>query len=162
MRIFLLLVVSLFAFKSLNVKEARTAYRAAGEDSTKIESFYKLLSTVKKTDKVVLVAYKGASISMLAREKKTIKEKKEGFIEGIELLEYAIKKQPNNIETRFIRLSIQENTPKLLKYKGAISEDKHFILSQFKLIKDKHLKTHIKDYILKSKGFSEEEKQSLN
>ncbi|WP_299887236.1 hypothetical protein [uncultured Lacinutrix sp.] len=161
MKYFLLLIVSIFAFKSLNVKEVRTAYRAAGEDNTKVEAFYKLVSTVKKTDKAVFVAYKGASIAMLAKGKKTIKEKKTGFIKGVELLEFAIKKEPNNIEARFIRLSIQENTPKLLKYKGKIAEDKHFILSQFKQIRDNHLKSHIKDYIMKSKGFTEEEKKKL-
>lgn len=161
MRFFLLIVVALFAFKSLNVKEVRTAYRAAGEDNAKVEAFHKLVSTIKKTDKVVLVAYKGASIAMLAKGKKTIKEKKAGFIEGVELLEFAIKKQPNNIEARFIRLSIQENTPKLLKYKAKIPEDKHFILSQFKQVRDNHLKLHIKDYILQSKGFTQEEKNKL-
>jgi len=161
MKLFLLVISAFITMQSLSVKEVRAAFKAAGQDNAKIEAFYKLASSIKKTDKVILVAYKGASIAMLAKTKKMIKEKKAGFIEGVALVEYAIEKQPNNIEARFIRFGIQENTPKLLKYKGNMEEDKYFILSQYKSIRDSHLKSHIKDYILQSKAFSEEEKSSL-
>lgn len=42
-------------------------------------------------------------------------------------MENAIKSQPNNAEYRFLRLMIQENAPKVLKYNTKIKEDIDFI-----------------------------------
>lgn len=143
---------------SIDVNTIRIAYKEAAQDKSKVIALNQMLTDVKKTDDVVLVAYKGAAIALLAKQKKTVKEKRNMFIEGVSLLEFAIKKEPNAIEPRFIRLSIQENSPKLLKYKSNIDEDKFFLLKQFKTIKSPSLRNHIKDYILQSKAFSDEEK----
>tara|TARA_R110002111_G_scaffold163455_2_gene229645 strand:- start:11622 stop:12116 length:495 start_codon:yes stop_codon:yes gene_type:complete len=153
----LILAISITVL-SLDVSTVRNAYKEAAQDSSKIEAFSKLLTNVSKNDDVALVAYKGAAIALLARNEKRIKDKKDLFVEGISYVEYAIEKAPNNIEVRFIRLGIQENTPKILKYKGYIEEDKQFILKQFKNISSSNLRNHIKDYILQSKSFSDEEK----
>jgi hypothetical protein len=153
----LILAISITVL-SLDVSTVRNAYKEAAQDSSKIQAFSKLLTNVSKNDDVTLVAYKGAAIALLARNEKRIKDKKDLFVEGISYVEYAIEKAPNNIEVRFIRLGIQENTPKILKYKGDIEEDKQFILKQFKNINSSNLRNHIKDYILQSKSFSDEEK----
>ena len=162
MKLFVILLTTLcLNAQALNFNAIRLAYKHAANDSTKVIEFSKLLSKVNKKDNAVLVAYKGASITLLARQSKTIKEKKEGFIEGVSWLNHAIDQAPNNIEIRFVRIGIQENTPKLLKYKGNIEEDKLFILKQFNYIKSASLKNHIKDYILQSKVFTDEEKASF-
>ena len=93
----------------------------------KATEFYELLVTVTKEDQVNLVAYKGASIALHAKQSKKVKDKKELFLEGVSYIEFAIKKEPDAIEPRFVRLTIQENTPKLLKYKRNIEEDKTVI-----------------------------------
>lgn len=146
---------------SIDIDTVRKAYKEAGQNDTEIEAFSNLLAGVTKKDDVTLVAYKGASITLLAKNEKKIKDKKRLVVEGVSYVEYAIEKEPNNIEVRFIRLGIQENTPKILKYKGNIEEDKQFILKQFKNINSSHLKNHIMDYILQSKAFSDEEKQTI-
>jgi len=160
---FLIIILSVFSLnsQSLNFDAVRTAYKEAAQDKTKAEAFHKSMSRVTTKDNAVLVAYKGASIALLAKQAKSIKDKKEGFKEGVSLIELAIEKSPNNIEVRFVRLSIQENTPKLLKYKGNLEEDKQFLLAQFKNIKFSHLKNHIKDYISQSKVFTDEEKSVI-
>lgn len=161
------LLVVLFTSILLNTQTTdlgiiRSAYKEAAHNKAKITSFSNLLTTISKDNpNLVLVAYKGASLTLQAKYAKTIKEKKEGFIEGVSYLEYAIETDPNNIELRFIRMGIQENSPKILKYKDAINQDKLFILDQFIYIKSVNLKKHIKDYILQSKAFSEEEKQTI-
>lgn len=160
-QLFLILIISYFTFNNVSLPEIRDAYKNAASDKTKVESFYDMVSEVTKKDKVSLVAYKGAAIALQARYARTLNEKKEGFKNGVELIEYAIQTEPNNIEPRFVRLGIQENTPKLLKYKGSIEEDMQFILKQFQYIKSNDLKNHIKDYILQSSLFSEEEKQTI-
>lgn len=159
----IIVFISLFCLntQSLNFDAVRTAYKEAAQDKDKVEAFHKSMTRVAKTDNPVLVAYKGAAIALLAKQQKTIKAKKEGFIEGVTLVEHAIERAPNNIEVRFVRLSIQENTPKLLKYKKNLEEDKQFILAQFKNIKFSHLKNHIKDYISQSKVFTDEEKSVI-
>ena len=148
--------------QSLDLNSVRVAYKEAAHDKTKVVVFNKSLIKITKKDHVVLVAYKGASITLLGKYAKKIKDKKSLFIEGVELIEYTIKKAPNNIELRFIRLGIQENTPKILKYKSNIEEDKVFILEQYKYITSLNLQNHIKDYILQSNLFTTEEKTVIS
>ena len=161
MKCFIALYLSFLLLQSLDLDGIRSAYKAAAQDHIKVDAFYNRLAKVSKNDKVELVAYKASAIALKSKQAKTLKDKKEGFIEGITLLEETIKREPANIELRFIRLSIQENTPKLLKYKSEIASDKHFILNQYNSIKSIALKNYIKDYIAQSKGFSADEKSVI-
>ena len=140
---FLIVLISAISINisHLTVDIVRDAYKEAAHDKTKVEAFYKLLLKITKKDEFVLVAYKGASIALLVRQEKKVKDKKNLFVEGVSYVEYAIEKSPNNIEVRFIRLGIQENTPSFLKYKSSIEEDKQFILKQFKTITSISLKS---------------------
>ena len=160
--LFILLTSCLVNAQSLDLSTLRVAYKDAAHDSAKVESFFQSVSLVSKQDKVALVAYKGAAIALKARMAKSIKAKKEGFIEGVSLIEHAIEKEPNAIEPRFIRLGIQENSPKILGYNKDIATDKAFLLKQFKHIRSANLKNHIKDYILQSKVFTDEEKSLIS
>jgi len=145
--------------QSLDLNTIRNGYKEAAKDSTKLPAYIKLVSGITKTSETVLVGYKGAGIALKGRYAKKIKVKKQFFVEGVTLIEYAIEKSPKSIELRFIRLGIQENTPKLLKYKGKINEDKSYILSYFETVKSSRLKKNIKEYILHSKVFTTEEKK---
>ncbi len=88
------------------------------------------------------------------------KEKKELFVEGVKLIESAIKTEPNNLEIRLIRLSIQENTPKILNYKKNITEDKRFIVAQFAK-QNQSLKEYVQSFVSQSSVFTAEEKQTI-
>lgn len=147
---------------SPELSEVRMAYKEAANNPEKVDSFYKTLINVNKQDNVALVAYKGASIALKAKYAETLKDKKDGFIEGVSYIEFAIEKEPNAIEPRFIRLGIQENTPKILKYKDNIDQDKLFLLKQYKNISSKNLKDHIIDFMLQSKVFTDQEKQTIS
>lgn len=162
MKLFIVFISVLFLnIQSIDLNTIRNGYKEAAQDKTKISLFNQQLSSVTKNDKPVLLGYKGAGIALKGRYAKKIKSKKQFFIEGVTLLEYALKKAPNNIELRFIRFGIQENTPKLLKYRGKIEEDKSYILSHYKMVKSSNLKKHIKAYVLQSKIFSDTEKNKL-
>lgn len=147
--------------QTLELKTVREAYKKAAQNQELVDAFFKTMQSVSKTDSAALIAYKGAAIALKARNAKTLKDKKDGFIEGVSLIEYAIETEPNKIEPRFIRLGIQENTPKILKYKDAIEVDKQFILKQYQYITSSNLKNHIKDFILQSTVFTDEEKQTI-
>ncbi|KAB1069197.1 hypothetical protein F6U93_04550 [Tamlana haliotis] len=139
----------------------RAAYKYAAQDSSKIETLYNDLEGVTKADSVELVAYKGAIVALMARSAKSIKGKKEGFLDGVGLVEYAVDKDSSNIEVRFVRLSIQQNVPKFLRYNDAIENDKAFILENFNGITSRSLKSHIADYVSHSKHFTDEEKARM-
>lgn len=160
MKVLIATLLTIFSLNTLvlDVVKVREAFKAAGQDKTKVDYFYKLMQDVNANDGATLLAYKAASIALKAKYAKKIKNKKQGFIEGVTLLDNIIKHSPNAIEPRLIRLSIQENSPKLLKYKGEIEEDKAFIMKHYDGITSKSLKNHIKDYILQSKSFTKQEK----
>lgn len=160
----LILYITTFLFQPgiADLKEIRIAYKEAAHDKNSVEAFYLLLSEVTKDNDPALVAYKGAAIALKARSAKTIKKKKAGFVEGVSYIEHAIEKAPDAIEPRFVRLGIQENTPKVLKYKSNMEEDKRFILTHFENISSEDLKNHLKDYISQSSFFSDKEKTVIS
>jgi hypothetical protein len=59
------------------------------------------------------------------------------FNKGKKLLENAVKRDPKNLEIRFMRYICQEKTPSFLGYKENLEEDKKFILSEYKTRKMK-------------------------
>jgi ribosomal protein S8 len=162
MKYLLIFILGFMPVQDLDINAIRTAYKTASEDKEKAEDFYNKLEKVSNTDKVELVAYKASAITLKAKFAKGLKNKKDGFIEGVTLLEETIKRDPNNIELRLIRLSIQENTPGILRYKSEIETDKDFILKQYNSIKSTTLKDYIKDYIAQSKKLSAEEKSVIS
>lgn len=157
----LILFFSLFVlFVAPELSEVRKQYTNAIESKENAQKFHKLLEGVSKQDSKTLVAYKGASIALQAKFSPKKEDKKKQFIEGTQLLDYALKNDSNNLEIRLIRLSIQENTPKIMKYKANITEDKQFIVSNFSK-QSNSLKDFVRVYLKQSKVFSEIEKASM-
>jgi len=156
----LIFFISITALSLLrpDVSLIRKEYKEAAISKAKTKVLYKKLKGITKKDDKVLVAYKGAVIALIARQQKGAENKKDFFKKGIELLEYALKCQPNNIEIRFVRLTIQQNSPTFLNYNAQKEEDKAFILRHLESVKSSELKKYIIDYILKSKHFTKEEK----
>ncbi|WP_211318437.1 hypothetical protein [Algoriphagus chordae] len=143
------------------MKGVRVAYYEAGQDDAKIEAFYALVENVTKEDSPVMVGYKGAALALNSKIETGIKNKVDSFKKGVEFIEHAVKTDPEAIEIRFIRLSVQENSPGVMKYKNEIEEDKTFLLENFEHIASESLKQYIGDYIMQSNAFTEAEKESL-
>ena len=162
MKPLIIIIVYFIFFANIDIAEVRHLYKQADvSQQNASELQYKLVDITKSDDKV-LVAYKGAVTSMIAKYQKGAKLKKEFFKNGVSLLEFAISSEPDNIEIRFVRLSVQQNSPKFLKYNKEIEEDKKFILNYFDQIGSSKLQTYIKDYILHSNNFTEEEKNVIS
>lgn len=158
---FLLLFSLLFFNSSPSIDAVREAYKAAASNKNMVDNLYQLTSSISNQDKPELIVYKGAAIALKAKYAKTIKAKKEGFITGVTIVNKTIENNPNNIEARFVRLTIQENTPKFLGYKNNLEDDKNFIVKQFAYIKSNTLKKYLKEYISQSKVFTNEEKKLI-
>ena len=159
MKIVATFLLSIFLFLCQELPNVRQSYVDASKSQKNAEEFYNLMDNYNKDNKVLL-AYKGASIALKAKYAKQIKQKKSLFIEGSKMLENALKSDPNNLEIRLIRLSIQENSPKILNYKSNIDEDKKLLLSNFDK-QNQSLKEYIKNYIVQSNGFTDKEKKSI-
>jgi hypothetical protein len=136
----------------------RKMYTDVSKSETNAKEFVEKLSAVNDSDEKILVAYKAAAILLDSKFEKKLKEKMERFKEGAKLLEATIKSDPNNIEMRMIRLSIQENVPGITGYKKNIKEDKKFIETHY-AAQNAALKNYLKDFVLQSKSFSDKEKQ---
>lgn len=127
--------LAIFVFSALLVTPVKidklSFYKAFESNSqekieSKLGAIDKLASSAQKD------AYAGALIMKQSQFFETPKEKANRFKVGKDLLEQAIKAQPQNPEYRFLRFAIQENAPKILKYNGNLTEDKDIIITKFK------------------------------
>lgn len=148
----------LFFFANPSLTEIRKLYAAASTTDSVAKDMAEKLADITKEDDKTLLAYKGASVIILSKAEKKIADKSKKFKEGATLIEYAIAKEPNAIEIRMIRLSIQENVPKIVNYRGNKKEDKQFIIDHYKE-QNKAMKTYIGGFITHSKSFTETEKK---
>jgi len=158
MKISILIITIFITTTSFDIDEIRAMYTQTDGSKEHTIVLFNKLQSVSEKDGNVMMAYKGASIAMKGRFEKGAKQKTTIFKKGISMVETALKLEPKNMEIRFIRLTIQQNSPKLLKYKKNIGEDKGFILSNYGKIKSNKLRIYIKDYILNSNHFTESEK----
>jgi len=142
-----------------SLTEIRDTYYEASKTKQNAEKFYNELSKYNKNNSVIL-AYKGAAFALKSKFTFNKKDKKEFFVSGVKLIENAVKEEPQNIEIRLVRLSIQENTPKFLKYKSNLEEDKKLILFGYDK-QPKEIKECVKKYVSNSSVFSESEKLKI-
>ena len=118
---------------------------------SEIENFEKKITT-QKTDNVQQ-AYLGTIKMKLSEFGKTPAEKLKTFKSGKAMLENSISSEQSNPEFRFLRLIIQENAPKMLKYNTDISSDAAFIKENIgKLPSD--VKKAVSNYASKSENLN--------
>jgi hypothetical protein len=158
MRIVIALYIILGAYTNPSISEIRQKYMEAATVEAVAKKLNTQLKDVDLSDPSTLVAYKGAIRTMMAKYTRNKSEKKDFFKEGVGLLEAAVKSDPNNIEIRTIRLSIQENAPKFLRYHKNISEDKQYIIEHYKEVRNVELKKFVKKFVQQSSEFQDQEK----
>lgn len=158
--IFIALLVTVIV-SAQDLKEIRAQYPEAVESSQIATKLNSELAGVNTPDKPELVAYKGAVLTLMAKFAKKTKDKKVFFKEGVSLIESALKTAPTNVEIRYIRLSVQENSPRFLGYHKNMEEDKKVILDNYSTVSSKELKNVIKNFVMKSENFDENEKNRV-
>jgi len=135
-----------------SLTEIRNLYSKVADSNTNQQKFIEYIQKIE-TKKPVFQAYKGASLVLQSKTTTDRKSKKELFVKGAEIIEDAVQKDSDNIEIRMIRLSVQENIPKALKYSSNIEEDVIFIRKSIDATKDVELKLYVQQYIQQSKSF---------
>ena len=154
-------LMGFFIFLSnADISEIRKLYPDAANSENSANFFLSKFSDINKDNDKVIVAYKGAAITISSKFIKKVFEKISNFKEGVKLVEFAVASEPNNIEIRLVRLSIQENVPIIVKYNKNKKEDIAFLLAHYKE-QPTALRNYIKNFILYSKSFTSEEKRAV-
>ncbi len=141
----------------LNLDDIRLLYKEATQSQDKAVALEQKLETINYESKPIFIAYKGAAIALNAQYEKGVRNKVKMFNVGKQYIEHAVANDSLSLEVRWVRLTIQENTPKILKYKSNLNQDKDFILKHFYREKSTTVKAMVKDYARHSKLFTEQD-----
>lgn len=155
------LLVSCFV-NAQDLKTIREQYPKAVENTEITAQLDGKLAKVNSPDNAVLLAYKGAVLTLKAKFSRKKSQKKEFFKDGVALIESAIVADPTSVEIRYLRLSVQENSPRFLGYHKNIEEDTQFLLKHYDTISSGAVKAVVKDFVMKSTKFTESEKIQFN
>src|SRR5690606_31524269 len=124
-----LLISAVFVFISFNatgLDVVRANYNKLVSDKDLCKKMISELAETKDNSATHL-AYLGGLQTIWANHVFNPISKLNTFKEGKKNIDQAIKKEPDNVELRFIRLSVQKNAPSFLGYKSNRNEDAKFI-----------------------------------
>jgi hypothetical protein len=154
--------ICLFLLNSApNLSALRVSYVDAATSHVSAGNFYKTMEGIGEShDNHTVLAYKAASIVLMAKYESGIFSKNRLFNRGTNLLESIIKKSPDNYEARLLRLNIQDNVPWITGYTGDIKKDKAFLINNYAR-QPEDLKAYTKRYIMQCDAFTVKEKSSF-
>ena len=111
------------------------------------ENIYEAFEESGKPTEDVLLGYYGATLIGMSRHHPN-PFKKMGFLnDGTESLEEAVNNQPDNIELRFLRLTIQTYMPAFLGYDDDKEKDKQFVLDNLASAKNEQFQERARNFI---------------
>lgn len=165
MRKILFFVFLIFCIQSTSLLQAQTEVRFLyHKAATEEESCKKLLALLKpfnENNNTLFAGYKACATMMMANYVFSPFSKLSHFLRGKKLLEKAIEADRKNTELRFLRFTVQTNTPAFLAYRHEIQEDKLFLIQSVASLTDKNLKQIIISYLVKSDQLTPGEKHRL-
>ena len=142
--------------------KVRKSYYLAVESEENLKEFEDILINFSNPNNTIL-GYIGMSFMLKAKYAWLPNDKWEYFNKGKKFLESAISQDPNNIELKFMRFCIQNNTPSFLRYNKNLDSDKWYIFKSFSAILDNDLKLRISNYMFEENvKLSEAELKTLN
>ena len=95
----------------------------------------------------LLLGYHGATLLGMARHDPNPFKKMSHFSDGKKLLEKAISRDPNSLELRFLRLTIQTYMPSFLGYDDSKESDKAFLLNNLDGVKNETFASSVRGFI---------------
>ncbi len=151
----ILLVFVTMNFDAIHVEEIRESYKTCNQSKTHAEAFYELTKQSLENKGAIYRGYHGAALALKAAYGWNPITKLSNFNKGRKMIDQAILSEPDNIELRMIRLSIQSNAPKIIGYYENIEEDKKFILDNISKVATQNLKEYVEGYISDAPVFQE-------
>ncbi len=110
-------------------------------------NIYNAFEQTDYQDNNLLLGYHGAALLGMARHAPNVFKKMSFFSDGKELLEKSIDMDHDNVELRFLRLTIQTNIPSFLGYSDSKESDKAFVLNHLEEAKSETFKTKVRNFI---------------
>ncbi|UZT96068.1 hypothetical protein ODZ84_12590 [Chryseobacterium fluminis] len=157
MKLILSFITAFIFFFQTDLEALRNSYSKANSSNANVQSFINIAEKQSGSD-AVTTGYKAAAKIM---EAKIATSNRKALVKsGATSLEAVIKSNPNNAELRVIRMSVQENIPKIVGYRGSLKDDKTFILNNYGK-QNAALKNYIKRFAAQSKTITPEERATL-
>ena len=162
--------ISIFAISLLSIlflngqdhalEELRPKYMKALHDYEEAPDVYELFEAVENPS-AKLLAYRGALEAIMTKTTWNIFKKLSFLSDCQDTFNEAIAMAPNNIEVRFMRLSVEHEIPYYLGFSSHMKEDKEFVvknINQFDPLKiDPEILVEILGFVNKSGRFTNEE-----
>ncbi len=161
MKLIILIVSTILNLHSFELDEVRSNYNVFVSDKELCRETINVLKKLKDNSAIHL-GYLGGLQTIWANHVMSPFTKLETFKAGKKNIELAIKSEPENVELRFIRLSVQKNAPSFLGYRSNIESDKNFILKNFKNINSEKLKILIRNSFKNVNMLTKEEYNFIN
>ncbi|TAE84391.1 MAG: hypothetical protein EAY81_07635 [Bacteroidetes bacterium] len=143
----------------VSLQQARLVFENAAKNEQIAADF---LTKVTFPPNNILLGYKGAVTMIMAKHAFSPLKKLEYFNLGRAFLDQALKTEPNNIELRYLRFSIQCNSPSFLGYHNEKKSDKVVLLQEISRVTDAELKRKITQYLLQCSELTAQEKLALH
>lgn len=145
--IFISLIMAVGVFANDSEVKLRTYYYDVCLEKTSVKEFASYLAINENKKDIITEGYRSVIWFLWADYYFNPFKKWNCFLNGKQALEMLIKENNSNVELRFLRLTIQENLPKLLGYNNKIEEDKTFINKHLHLVPDHDLLNRITNYL---------------
>ena len=139
----------------VDINQVRNSYRYAKDSKDNTEKFFELTQKTDYEEDPVLAAYYGCSLTLKAFYADRTGDKISFFKQGKKMIEAAAISDPNNIEIRMIRLSVQSTAPRITRYYKNIDADKNYIIQHIDNVSSPKLKDFIKGFMSESEVFTE-------
>ncbi|WP_109300118.1 hypothetical protein [Aquimarina sp. AU474] len=143
-----------FSSDVVTVEEIRDSYKYCNASKEKADHFYELTKKATQNDGAIFEGYHGAALALKASFAWNPFTKLSYFNKGKKMIDQAILSEPDNIELRMIRLSIQSNAPKIAGYYKNIDEDRIFLINNVESSSPNELKIYIEGYMSHSTVFT--------
>lgn len=124
---FIVFLFSSIVTEANDIKKIREDYIAAVSNSNKANNLCLELSSIKNPDALIL-AYLGSAQAIKAKHAWNPINKMSYLKEGFNTINKAVIKDPNQLEVRFLRFSLQFYVPEFLGYSKNIEIDKDKII----------------------------------
>lgn len=163
--LFALIMSSIFSFSSTHsIDDIRRKYQLAVYDSKVANALSDKLNKIENPD-ALLLAYRASTLALKAKHAWNPYNKLDYMNSFDNIINDAVRMSSDDVEIRFLRYSVQLNTPKYLGLSKNLAEDKTkivnlFIQKKFKN-KDKVMLTEIYQFMLKSNVLSDVEREKM-
>lgn len=140
----------------------RHLYKEVSDLPAKTTEFRQVILQLPDEAKVLRLAYQATCEALKARETWLPWEKLAHFQKSMEMFAEILACHPTEIEVRFLRYTIQKNTPSILGLSTNTAEDKREIIAHFQTSPtEAYMKASIAEYLMKHEHLTSQEKAVL-